>query len=172
MSRPAPLNHPNLGSHPFAFFAKGETTAVCDFPDVPTQGFSTARMVSRSARNDRSNEGAPSLRLRSGQARVSHVFWRDRAGDFDFIGPVREVKIPTLPHRTREGWGTRVLLVTWKSGHSWPRSASRDRPLEPGRTPDAQTKHGVGSRPRPVCFKLLLLCQHNLRQRIAAAVFR
>src|SRR6266700_6416191 len=88
----------------FAFLAKGETTAVCDFPDVPTQGFSTARMVSRSARNDRSNEGAPSLRLRSGQARVSHVFWRDRAGDFDFIGPVREVKIPTLPHRTREGW--------------------------------------------------------------------
>jgi len=31
-----------------------------------------------------------------------------QGGEFDFIGPVREVKTPTLPHRTRGGWGTRV----------------------------------------------------------------
>src|SRR5947208_1175568 len=50
------------------------------------------RFTIRSAPNDRSNEGAPSL---------SRLFLARQGGDFDFIGPVREVKIPTLPHRTR-----------------------------------------------------------------------
>src|SRR5258708_40174825 len=96
----------------FAFFAKGWETTTVSIMGLPRQLNSrfldcADRFTIRFARNDRSNEGAPSLRLRSGQALVS-LFLARQGGDFDFIGPVREVKIPTLPHRTREGWGTRV----------------------------------------------------------------
>src|SRR3954470_6580516 len=51
------------------------------------------------------SEGAPSLRLRSGQALASR-FVRDRAGTLTLGFTGKEVKVPTLPQGTREGWGT------------------------------------------------------------------
>src|SRR6266699_1214977 len=39
----------------------------------------------------------------------SSVLWRDRAGISTSIGsPSHPVKIPTLPQRTRQGWGTPI----------------------------------------------------------------
>jgi len=104
---------PAEGASTLAVFKAWETTnatlSIMGLPEASAGFLDYAdRFTIHSARNDRSIESAPSLRLRSQGRLLSRLFLARQGGDFDFIGSFREVKIPTFPHRTREGWGTRV----------------------------------------------------------------
>jgi len=81
-------------------------------------------------------EGAPSL--------VSRVV-RDRAGVLTFCNEGKEVKIPTLPHRTREGWGTLEVRSQGQGVRIPTHSTPSLRSVAQGRLLPHRTREGSGT---------------------------